>query len=268
MIQGTILTTAQLQQVEKHIDKVLPFLLTSNPAIAVTIEGILAQHFPRRDEFARLLDEVQAFRQSVDQRFEQVDQRFDSLTAEMNQRFEQVDQRFDSLTAETNQRFEKIEKNQLEMRRDIAKLNAGQTNIIKRMDGMEAWIKLMVGDMGNQKGSTSEDLVAAALRYGLKEDDIDADTIRLRQPLHDPTGLVFRAGYKSEIDIIAQNGHITIFEVKTTYVKPGEVGIFAMKLDLFSQQSPDVEVKGLLIVSGANERTQKECDEYGIRLLT
>jgi len=179
--------------------------------------------------------------EQVDQRFEQVDQRFEQI----DQRFEQVDQRFDSLTAETNQRFD-----------------------IKRMDGMEAWIKLMVGDMGNQKGSTSEDLVAAALRYGLKEDDIDADTIRLRQPLHDPTGLVFRAGYKSEIDIIAQNGHITIFEVKTTYVKPGEVGIFAMKLDLFSQQSPDVEVKGLLIVSGANERTQKECDEYGIRLLT
>jgi len=182
----------------------------------------------------------------------------------VDQRLDGVDQRLDGV----DQRLEKVEKTQLEMRRDMAKLNAGQENIIKRMDSMEAWMKFLTGSTGNEKGSTSEDLVAAALRYGLQEDDIDADTIRLRQPLSDPTGLVFQGGYKSEIDIIAQNGHITIFEVKTTYVKPGEVAIFAFKRDLFGLQNPGIEVKGLLIVSGANERTQQECDEYDIQLLT
>lgn len=186
-----------------------------------------------------MLDEVQTFRKDVAQRFEQVDQR-----------------------------LEKVEKTQLEMRRDMAKLNAGQDNIIKRMDNMENWFNFLRGEFGNQKGGKSEDLVAAALRYGLQEDDIDADTIRLRQPLSDPTGLVFQVGYKSEIDIIAQNGHMTIFEVKTTYVKPGEAAAFGLKRDLFALQNPDIEVKGLLIVPGANERTQQECDEYGIRLLT
>ncbi|MEM7531214.1 MAG: hypothetical protein AAF639_03480 [Chloroflexota bacterium] len=286
------LTTIQLEHIETHIEEILPSLLKRNPAIVTTIEGILAQHFPRRDEFARLLDKVDAsiealdiFRKDVDQRFEQVDQRFEQVDQrfeQVDQRFEQVDQRFDSLTNEMNerfeqvdkrfeqadQRFEKLEKTQLVMRRDIAKLNAGQENIIKRMDGMEAWLKLMFGDSGNQIGSTSEDLVAAALRYGLKEDDIDADTIRLRQPLRDPEGLVFRPGYKSEIDIIAQNGHVTIFEVKTTRVKPGEVEVFAMKRDLFVQQNLGIDVKGLLIVPCANETLQQECDAFGIRLLT
>jgi len=45
MFQNDILTTTQLQQVENHIDKILPLLLTRNPAIVLTIEGILAQHF-------------------------------------------------------------------------------------------------------------------------------------------------------------------------------------------------------------------------------
>jgi hypothetical protein len=54
----------------------LPDLLRRTPAIATTIEGILAQHFPRRDEFARLLDEFTGFRHETRERFDRVEQEF------------------------------------------------------------------------------------------------------------------------------------------------------------------------------------------------
>jgi len=51
-------------------------------------------YFPRRDEFARLLDELTLLRQEQQQRFtrqgEEMEQRFALLREEMNQRFEQL----------------------------------------------------------------------------------------------------------------------------------------------------------------------------------
>jgi outer membrane murein-binding lipoprotein Lpp len=75
----------QLEQIEAHITEILPDLLLRNPAIATTIEGILAQHFPRRDEFARLLDEFTGFRQETRERFDRVDQDIHELKADVSQ---------------------------------------------------------------------------------------------------------------------------------------------------------------------------------------
>ena len=44
--------------------------------------------------------------EQVDQRFEQVDQRFEQLQTSLDQRFEQVDQRFEQLQTSIDQRFE------------------------------------------------------------------------------------------------------------------------------------------------------------------
>ena len=97
-----------LKEIEAYILRRLPDVLKHNPDFATWIEGLLAEKFPKRDEFARLLNELTAHRaetreqfQQVDQRFEQVDQRFEQV----DQRFEQVDQRFEQV----DQRFEGVE---------------------------------------------------------------------------------------------------------------------------------------------------------------
>ena len=77
------LEPAQLAQIENHITEILPQLLRRNPEIATTIEGILAQHFPRRDEFARLLDELAEHRAETSARFKHVDDRFDRVDADI-----------------------------------------------------------------------------------------------------------------------------------------------------------------------------------------
>lgn len=121
-----MLTPEMLEEIEAYILKRLPQVLARDPQFATLIEGMLAEKFPRRDEFARLLDELQEHRREtqqqfrlVDQRFEQVDKRFEQIDKrfeQVDQRFEQVDQRFDRLEGElqdhrreTSEHFDSLE---------------------------------------------------------------------------------------------------------------------------------------------------------------
>ncbi len=59
------LTTEQLEQAKRYILNSLPQILEQSPEFVVFVEGVVAGKFPRRDEFARLLDQVEANRQET-----------------------------------------------------------------------------------------------------------------------------------------------------------------------------------------------------------
>lgn len=63
-----MLDEKELSQIRDYVIRILPELLREEPETATTIEGMLAQHFPRRDEFARLLDELTLLREEQEQR--------------------------------------------------------------------------------------------------------------------------------------------------------------------------------------------------------
>ena len=80
------LTTEQLEQAKQYILKSLPQILEQSPEFVVFVEGVVADKFPRRDEFARLLDQVEAHRRETQQfqketgeRFDKVDEQLESL---------------------------------------------------------------------------------------------------------------------------------------------------------------------------------------------
>ena len=50
------------------------------------------------------------------------------------------------------------------MERDIVQLKSGQDTILKRMDGMDAWMQFVTGVVRNEKGRALEEVVAAALQ--------------------------------------------------------------------------------------------------------
>lgn len=256
----------ELKQVREYVIRILPELLREDAEIATTIEGILAQHFPRRDEFARLLDELRLLREEMERRFEQVEQRLDLQREEMERRFEQVEQRLDLQREEMEQRFDLQHQEMLELRRDVAQLQHGQEIILKRMDGQEAWLRLVIGDLRAEKGKSLEDMFAAALRYGLKNPDITPETLQLRQKLVDTEGRAFKPGFETEVDLIAENGRLTVFEVKAT-AKPGDVGIFALKVELVAAQNPDKQVEGVFISLAAPAEVRRRCSEYGLTLV-
>ncbi len=50
-----MLDEKELEQVRNYVHQILPQAIRQEPDIAVALEGLLARHFPRRDEFARML---------------------------------------------------------------------------------------------------------------------------------------------------------------------------------------------------------------------
>ena len=88
-----MLAEAELQKVKAYVLRKLPDVLRQDTEFALYLEGMLAEKFPRRDEFALLLSrsenlqkELLEFRNETNQRFEQVDKRFEQV----DKRFEQI----------------------------------------------------------------------------------------------------------------------------------------------------------------------------------
>ncbi|MEW5986091.1 MAG: hypothetical protein AB1791_05620 [Chloroflexota bacterium] len=317
-----MLNEQELVQVRDYVIRILPELIRREPEIATTIEGIIAHEFPRRDEFARLLEQMEQhhtemhdgfgavrgemhagfdairgemnqgfdeIRQEVrggldsvraemgerfgqvDQRFEQVDQRFEQVDQrfeQVDQRFEQVDQRFEQVDQrfeQVDQRFEQVDRSLLGIRRDLARIDHGQQMLIKRMDGQEAWLKLVIGDLRIKKGELLEDLVATALRYGLKNPDIAPESIRLRQKLLDPEGRYFKRSRVTEVDLIVEDGKLVVFEVKAS-AEASDVDYFAQKVQLLTEQNPDKQVHGIFITLAADPEVREACHHYGLEL--
>jgi hypothetical protein len=206
----------------------------------------------------------------MDQRFAemqgQMDQRFAEMQEQMDQRFaemqEQMDQRFEQM----DQRFEQMQHAQLEIRRDILRLQHGQDMILERLEGQERWLRFVTGNLRDEKGKALEDMFAAALRYGLKNPNISPDKIRLRQKLVDVEGLVFKYGHETEVDLITEDGKLSVFEVKAT-VKPSEIDWFALKVELVAVQNPDKKVHGIFISLAAGEEVRQRCAKYGLELV-
>ncbi len=294
-----MLTETDFSQIQEYFLKQLPHWLRHSPEIVATIESVVAQHFPRRDDFARLLEEMKTLRQEVSWRLElqsqelhdhrqemeqrlevlrkEMEQRINLLREDMDKRFEQMDKRFEQVDKrfeQVDKRFEGVDQqlaelrgDNLQIKRKIVKLQAGQENILKQLSGQEAWLKMTIGSLHNDKGETLEDMFAAGLRYGLKDDEITPETIRLREPLVDHNGVVFEKGYETEVDLVAHNGTLIVFEVKAT-AKTGDVDFFAWKVKLIRAQNPTLQVRGVFICLGARAAVKQRCPEMGVELLS
>jgi hypothetical protein len=82
-------------------DVQLPTLLERRPELEPRIYHAFMKAFAKKEEVAKILEELREFRAETDEHFEQVDQRFEQV----DQRFEQVDQRFEQV----DQRFEQVD---------------------------------------------------------------------------------------------------------------------------------------------------------------
>ena len=92
-----LLTPELIEEIEEYIRKRLPQVLEQDPNFATFIEGMLAEKFPRRDEFARMLEELHEHRRETRRKFAKVDQRFGSLETEMRTGFDNLHRAIDRL---------------------------------------------------------------------------------------------------------------------------------------------------------------------------
>ncbi len=159
----------------------------------------------------------------------------------MLQRFEQVDQRFEQV----DQRFDRLE---------------------RKVDDIRDWVEMVVGGFQVRSGRKLEDVVAGALRLVLKRPDIVPERIRLHQKVSDEKGLVGPTGRSYELDILADDGRITLFEVKS--VCEEDVDRLADKVSLMRILHPDQQVDGVMVTLGVkDEEVEPRCAQYGILLV-
>ncbi|MFN8495056.1 MAG: hypothetical protein U0350_46060 [Caldilineaceae bacterium] len=208
-------------------------------------------------EFRNLHEEQREFRQETRQNFEQVKQQF----KEVDQRFEQVDQRFEQIDQrfeQVDQRFEQVDQRFDEIRGDLKEMRNYMTDV-------KDWVTLTVGRVQVRAGRNLEDIVAGAMRVALKNPDIRPDQIKMRQKIVDTEGYIFPPGRQKEVDLIANNGSLIAFEVKSA-AEVDDVDDFDEKVRLLKHQRPDKQVRGVFITLAPEPDVQQRCRELGIEL--
>ena len=224
------MTAEEIQQIKDRVLRELPKVLEEDPGFVIFIEGILSEKFPRRDEFARLLDEVEASRKENREQFGQVHQQF----AKVDQQFAEVDQQFDDLK--------------------------------KEIQGLKDWMELNVGGFQRRAGRRLEDVVAGAFCYGLVRNDIRPEQVRLRQKITDSEGVVFRPGKTREVDLIALGPELLVFEVKAT-ADADDIDDLGDKVTLVRHLNPGRKVEGVLVMLGAERDHRELCAQKGLVLI-
>ena len=151
------LTTEQLEQAKRYILKSLPQILEQSPEFVVFVEGVVAEKFPRRDEFARLLDQVEAHRRETQEYKRETDERFDRI----DNRFDKVDERLDRM----DDRFDKVDERLDRMDDRFDKMDDRFDKMDDRFDALE----LTLARLGSRWGIHSEDLFRKTMKSVLEE---------------------------------------------------------------------------------------------------
>jgi predicted nuclease with TOPRIM domain len=219
------------------LDVQLPEMLERNPELEPRAFRAFFKIFTTKEQTAAILAELrefrgefQHFRTEVENRFGQVDQRFDQV----DQRLESIDRRFDQLD--------------------------------RKMDDLRDWVELVVGRFQVRSGRKLEDVVAGTLRLALHRPDITPNNIRLRQKVVDEQGVIGPAGQSYEVDILADDGQITVFEVKSA-CEAEDVDHLADKVALIRALHPDQKVEGVMVALGIEDEAEARCAQYGLSLV-
>lgn len=238
-VHGVTMTTARTLSDDDLLDILenrIPAMVERRPDLWKRVYSAWVDTFARREEIAAIMEELRRldanltdFKVSVDARFDAVDARFNKV----DERLGQVDERIGSLTQEVR-------------------------------DSRD-WFELTVGRLQTRAGRNLEDIVAGALRIGLKRPDVSPDQIKLRQKIVDAAGIVYKAGQQKEVDLIASNGEYIVFEVKSA-ARPGDVDDFAGKVTLLRHLNPDKLVRGVFITLAPEPDVRQRCAELDIEL--
>ncbi len=151
-----------LKEIKEYILDNLPSVLDRDPRFVTYIEGIVAEKFPRRDEFARLLDEVQQ------SRLENA-ARFDKIEASQRQQAQSTSARFDALETdlrdhrrETSARFDKVEMRLTTVEEEVKSLR-------QEMNEGFHQVQVSIDRLGARWGIRNEQVFRRTMRAILEE---------------------------------------------------------------------------------------------------
>src|SRR5918996_263421 len=153
----------------------LPRLLREHPEVRHEIWGIFLEAFPARQEFTTLLEEIRAFREDADRRFEAMDRRFEAMDRRfeaVDRRFEAVDRRFEAIIGEMRQTREHAERRSRELELHLSALG------LRVGRGLEHVIREIVEEFSGQTFTTADRLVlidTEGVVFGVRGAQIEFD---------------------------------------------------------------------------------------------
>ena len=221
----------------EEVVKSLPGLLREHPELRTEIYKILSDEFVIRSEFyeymkksderfERLLQELKAFREDTNRRFEAADKRFEAI----DKRFEEVYHRFDK------------------MDRDFKDL--------------KDWVGIVVGGFQRRAGRSLEDAVAGTLRIALGR-EVKPENIMMRKKITDDEGLIGPKGRSYKIDLCVTDTESLIFEIKS-YAEEEDIERFNDKAELAIKKLGLKKVEKSLITLEKRPSVVELCDKFGI----
>ena len=220
----------------------LPRLLREHPEVRHELWGIMLEAFPSRQEFMELLQEMRAFREDTNRRFQELredtNQRFQELRQDMDRRFEAVDRRFEAIIEELRQHGQQIS----DMQQELREMRVGLSSLGIRVGyGLEEAIRGVVEEFAGESFPFAERLV-----------------------LRDQSGEVYGvAGADVEFDLYAHNGRAYLVEVKS-HLKSGDVLIFDKKIK-FAERQLARQVIPLVIALSMEPRAEQQMRDLGIK---
>ena len=172
-------STMTLEEIEELILERLPGILERDPRFVTFIEGIVAEKFPRRDEFARLLDEVQQHRaetanqsRRVEQRVERVEQQLQEHRVETAEQFKRVDQRFDQVDqrfAQVDQRFDQVDQRFAQVDQRFDQADQRFAELVQRVEDGFRNVQISIDRLGARWGIRNEALFRQTMREVLEK---------------------------------------------------------------------------------------------------
>ncbi len=178
------------------------------------------------ERFERLLQELRAFREDTNRRFEAVDKRFEAI----DKRFEEVYRRFDKVDRDSKD--------------------------------LKDWVGIVVGGFQRRAGRSLEDAVAGTLRIALGR-EVKPGNITMRKKVRDDEGMIGPKGRSYEIDLCLTNTESIIFEIKS-YAEREDIERFNDKAELAEKKLGLKKVEKALITLEKHPSVVKLCDKFGI----
>ena len=229
-----MVSTTELQRLEREILEKLPRLLEEDGHFRVVIEGILAEKFPRRDEFRALVEEVKALRIESERRFEALQEQIEASRQESNRRFEAMDRRFEE---------------EYQYHRDL-----------------KYSIELQLGDFQRRGGHMLKYMVAATLRLALDRRDIRTDGLVFRKKIEDASGMIGLPGKEYELDMWVYGDTVIFFKIKSV-PEVEDVERFAEKCRLAGSLLGYAKYEKVIVSLDKAWEIVDACRKWGVRLV-
>jgi hypothetical protein len=271
----------QPQEFAELLRAELPRLLREHPEVRHEIWGLMLEVFPSRQEFVSLLEELRAFREDSNRRFEAMERRFEALQADMDRRFEAMERRFEALQADMDRRFEAMERRFEAVDQRFEAMDHRFEAVDQRFEAVDRRFEALIAEMRQTREQAERrsrelelHLSALGLRVGrglehvirevVEEFSGQIFTTAERLVLIDTEGVVFGVrGAQIEFDLYAANGAAYLVEVKS-HVKPGDVLTFHRKAE-FAAQTLGRPLIPLIVALSMEEQAERLMQTLGMQ---